>query len=73
MSNDQPSDIGAFVAGLGLTWVIIVLVVWLVYAIVAGLVAPEQRTMTFFWLTLPDPRSTGSLSRLHRAAQRPAV
>src|SRR6476619_6704134 len=52
MSTDQHSDIGAFVAGLGLGWLIIVLVVWLVNAIVAALVAPADRTMTFFCLTL---------------------
>ncbi|HME79456.1 MAG TPA: hypothetical protein VKI00_28470 [Mycobacterium sp.] len=50
MSNDQPSD--AVLAGLSLAWVIIIVVVWLVSAFVAGLVAPKDRAVMFFWLTV---------------------
>jgi DNA-directed RNA polymerase subunit RPC12/RpoP len=52
MSNDQPNYVGAFLAGLGIAWLIIFVVVWLVNAFVAGLVAPKDRATTFFWITL---------------------
>jgi hypothetical protein len=48
--NDS-NDVPAIFAGFGLFFIFVLVVMWLVLGGIAALVAPDDRRLTFFWLT----------------------
>src|SRR5689334_15080875 len=77
-TNDAPA---AIFTGIGLGLIVLLIVLWGFFGVIAMIVAPSDRRWTFFWLTflmfgpvgilaaaVASPRDPAYFARIHRPA-----